>query len=465
MIQIDVAEKKRKVAGAIASAGSPARLVGFEAVEIQRFVTASSRPVAIHGASEAIKLFDDLISRRIETVFAGGGRGVLVVPERHAPDHIEDLKREFRRLTHGSPLAVADVPFDPAGEAASLDWLRLKQATARYACDPEQFELDFSRGACADCHARPASRRSEKPDSDNEFVCDRCYSLIRVGRDIEKGEARGRWTLEDLSTNGKIAVVCADGNHLGLFFRSLHSLAALAIGSTAISDIFRNAHREAMKHAGEPRNVALVAGGDDLKAFLPPEAALEYVGALVSAVERQAAAVGGLAGALGAESLDRLRGLGVGVGLFVAPYQVPASRLVDQARDLEKEAKRFCLRGDARSAVDFAIVASEGGVDEASSRTRKGLHRPVAGDRWAQVLRNARALGDVPAAQRSAASDAWSLDEAERDNRFYYQLARSESWQAWFRQCGVDWRDRKAVRQHIPDPAMLALARLSEGKR
>ncbi|WP_437938420.1 Cas10/Cmr2 second palm domain-containing protein [Sorangium sp. So ce341] len=465
MIQIDVAEKKRKVASAIASAGSPARLIGFEAVEIQRFVTASSRPVAIHGASEAIKLFDDFISRRVETVFAGGGRGVLVVPERHAPDHIEDLKREFRRLTHGSPLAVADAPFDPAGEAASLDWLRLKQATARYACDPEQFELDFSRGACADCHARPANRRSEKPDSDNESVCDRCYSLVRVGREIEKGEARGRWTLEHLSTNGKIAVVCADGNHLGLFFRSLHSLAALAIGSAAISDIFKTAHREAMKHAGEPRNVALVAGGDDLKAFLPPEAALEYVGALVSAVERQAAAVDGLAGALGAESLDRLRGLGVGVGLFVAPYQVPASRLVDQARDLEKEAKRFCLRNGARSAVDFAIVASEGGVEEASSRTRKGLHRPVAGDHWAQVLRNARALGEVPAAQRSAASDAWSLDEAERDNRFYYQLARSESWQAWFRQCSVDWRDRKAVRQHIPDPAMLALARLIEGRR
>jgi hypothetical protein len=463
MIQVDVAEQKRKVREAIDAAGSPAQLIGFEAIEIQRFVTASSRPIAIHGASEAIKAFDTFVDGSPDAIFAGGGRGVLVVSERVAAERIDDLKRVFRSITHGSPLAVTAVPFDPAQEKASLAWLWLRQPRERDACDPERFDLDFSRGPCVDCRARPAVHRSEKPDSPGEFVCDRCHAMVRRGRDdLKQGRARELWTLEDLAPDGKIAVVCADGNQLGSFFRSLPGLEALRIGSCIVSEIFDTAHREAMRQAGEPPNVALVAGGDDLKVFLPPRPALKYVTTLIDAVERHAATVADLAGDLPAGSVEKLRKLGVGVGLFVAPYRVPASRLVEQARSLEDDAKGVCQASGVRSAVGFTVITSDGEINATPPPSDGGDGRARAAERWRTFVQQAEALGQVPGTQRAAASEAWGLGPEERANRFLYYLARSEAWQAWFRQCGVDWQDRKAALNNLPAPAMLALARLTE---
>jgi hypothetical protein len=71
---LDVADIRRKVERA---RGRGAQLVGFEAVEIQRFVMASSRPIAIQGACEALKAFDEKNKTYPETIFAGGARGLM----------------------------------------------------------------------------------------------------------------------------------------------------------------------------------------------------------------------------------------------------------------------------------------------------------------------------------------------------------------------------------------------------
>jgi hypothetical protein len=399
MIKLSTSQEEQKVRAALAAAGSSACLVGFEAVEIQRFVTANSRPIAIHGASDAVQQFDKMIEQRPEAVFAGGGRGVLVVPERFAGAYVDDLKSDFQRMTHGSPLAVAAVPFDPSKEGASLTWLWLALSSARDACEPERFDLDFSRGTCADCRARPAAYASEKPDSPGEHV-------------------------------------------------------------------------------------AMVAGGDDLKSFLPTVPALTYIESLLALVENEAAEIRGVEGVLAPDSLTRLRELGVGIGLFIADARFPASRLVEQARRLEREAKKLYAKGRARSAVAFAILPAGGELEEArddrdneEAQVRNGASRDpardnrrrstssVPGTRWAGLVAEARALALVPTSQRAAAADAWGLPDVEVKNRFLYQLARSEAWKAWFRECGVDWRDRAAVCERIPDRGMLALARLIDAGR
>jgi hypothetical protein len=478
MIKLNTSEEERKVRAALAAAGSPACLVGFEAVEIQRFVTANSRPIAMHGASDAVHQFDKMIEQRPEAVFAGGGRGVLVVPERSAGAYVDDLKSDFQRMTHGSPLAVAAVPFDPRKEGASLTWLWLALSSVRDACEPERFDLDFSRGTCVDCRARPAAYASEKPDSPGEHVCERCYRMVRHGRE-KRGDAR--WTLTELGD--PIAVVCADGNQLGQFFRSLKSLVALRLGSQAVARVFATAHAEALHRAGDPAHVAMVAGGDDLKSFLPSVPALTYIESLLAFVENEAAEIRGVEGALAPDSLTRLRELGVGIGLFVADARFPASRLVEQARRLERDAKKLYAKGRARSAVAFAILPAGGELEDARDDRDEGAHvrngasrdparenrrrstSSVPGTRWAGLVGEARALALVPTSQRAAAADAWGLPDAEVKNRFLYQLARSEAWKAWFRECGVDWRDRAAVCERIPDPGMLALARLIDAGR
>lgn len=459
MIRLEISEARQKVQKALAAAGSPACLVGFEAVEIQRFVTANSRPIAMHGASDAVRLFDQYIEKKQETIFAGGGRGVLVVSAPSAAEWVEDLKSEFQRMTHGSPLAATAVPFDPQKEEASLTWLRLALSSARDACDPERFDLDFSQGTCVDCHARPAARASEKPESQGERVCERCHRMVRHGREA-LGE--NRWTLKEVGD--PIAVVCADGNQLGQFFRSLKSLLALRIGSLAVAQVFKTAHEEALRHAGDPRHVAMVAGGDDLKSFLPPLPALAYIESLIELVEKEAASLQGIESAFAPDSVARLRELSVGIGLFVADARFPASRLVEQARRLEREAKKQNPSERTGSAVAFAILPTGGELDQALDR-RRGSASVVSGKRWPSLVTEARELSTVPGSQRAAAADAWALSDAEVKNRFLYQLARSDAWKAWFRVCGVDWRDRNAVLERIPDPGMLALARLFDAER
>jgi hypothetical protein len=455
---VDATEVRSKVARAREGVrGRGARLLGFEAVEIQRFVASSTRPIAMQGACEALKGFDERNEARAETIFAGGARGLMLVPAEGMDARIAELRRDFAARTEGLSLAIADVPFDatdPEREAASLRWLWLAQRTAHDALPPERIDLAAFRGtACADCNARPGEVASPKPEAaPDEMVCRRCDALVKQGRK-EQYAKMGRWTLEDVSQSegGLVAVVSADGNRLGQFFRALGSLEALRAGSRLISGIFAAAHRAALDRAGNAKHIAPVTGGDDIKVFLPPTAALEYVGALMTGVEEHGRHAGDVGGILAGDPARRLADLGIGVGLLIAPFHVPAPRLVDLAHELEDEAKR---RSAGRSAVCFTVQRNDGVQDERD-------HDTAGAERWPELVRQARLLRDmVPPGQRAAASAAWELQDAERDNQLLWQIARSREWKAWYQACGVDWGVRKSALRLLDTRGMFALAAL-----
>lgn len=432
--------------------GRSARLVGFEAVEIQRFVAASSRPITIQGACEALKAFDARNAKLPETIFAGGARGLMLVAEDRRSACVNQLAAAFTEQTVGLSLAVADVPFDPAHEAESLRWLWLAQRSAHDACAPERIDLAAFRGSsCHDCRARPGERPSPKPEAQaGEKICTRCDALIRHGRRSQYATME-RWTLEDVSEGGLVGVVNADGNRLGQFFRSLGSLEALCAGSLAISEIFQRAHLAAIDRADRLKHIAPVTGGDDIKVFLPPTAALEYVHALMTSVEAGARRAGDVGGLLAGPAAQRLAELSAGVGLLIAPFRVPATRLVDLAHELEDEAKR---QGAGRSAVCFNVHRADGEPDDRA-------HETFDVEAWPELLRRARLLRDrVPRGQRAAIAAAWELDEAERDNQILWQIARSPEWQGWYDACGEDWRDRKRALRLLQTRSVLSVAGL-----
>lgn len=470
MNRVDGTEVRRKVEQARARVrGKRARLIGFEAVEIQRFVTASSRPITIQGACEALKGFDKHNEARPETIFAGGTRGLMLVAEDALEGTLIELRRRLGESAFGLSLAVAHVPFDPKDEKGSLRWLRLEQRSAHDACAPEPIELAaFVEMSCADCHARPAELDSPKPEAKpGERICRRCDALIKRGRETQD-HAMERWTLEDLAQRGRLGVVSADGNQLGRFFDSLHNLEALRAGSRLISEIFRAAHEAALqrvgdKHVDDPvddRHVAPITGGDDIKAFLMPTAALDYVSALIRSVEDRAEHAGDVDKLLAGEPHARLKELGVGVGILIAPYHVPATRLVGLAHALEDEAKR---ERKGRSGVCFAVQRTDGEPDES-------VRQAVDGRAWAELVERAYWLRlRVPPSQRAAAAAAWELDPAERDNQLLWQIARSRAWQDWYADCRVEWRDRAQALGALRDGALggsavLALASLG-GRR
>lgn len=466
MNRVEPAEVRSKVARARELVrGQRACLLGFEAVEIQRFVAASSRPIAMQGACEALKDFDERNEARPETIFAGGTRGLMLVPEAGLDARVAELKRDLAGRTAGLSLAVAHVPYDPAREPESLRWLWLAQRSAHDTLDPEPIDLAAFHGAsCSDCRARPGEVPSPKPEAQpDEMVCRRCDALVKQGRKTQHANLE-RWTLEDVSQGGLVAVVSADGNRLGQFFRALGSLEALRAGSRMVSGIFAAAHDAALqrideRHADDPeegRHIAPITGGDDIKVFLLPVAALDYVEALMRSVEEQAHRADDARGLLAGEPARMLKELGVGVGLLIAPYHVPAPRLVGLAHELEDDAKVLSRR-TKRSAVSFAVQRIDG--------VPEGGGQAVDVAAWPELIRHARLLRDlVPRGQRAAAGAAWELEKEERENQLLYQIARSRAWREWYQACGVDWCNRKAALELLAEKGVLALAGLG-GRR
>jgi len=461
----DVANIRRKVERV---RGRKPHLVGFEAVEIQRFVMASSRPIAIQGACEALKAFDEKNKTYPETIFAGGARGLMLVAADELETRIKELKANFKKATVGLTLALAHVPFDQDNERDSLKWLWLAQRSAHDACEPESLCLaDFEKASCADCRARPGECQSQKPDrTPGEMTCRRCDALIKYGRQSQY-KAMENWTLEDVSEDGLIGIVSADGNKLGAFFRSLHTLEALAAGSHIVNQIFSEAHSAALDrlagdYADDPddqRHIAPITGGDDIKVFLMPTAALDYVDALMHAVERNATAASNADELLTAVQKNMLANLGVGVGLAIAPHHVPATRLVGLAGALEDDAKDDVKENKTwRSAVCFSVHRVDGEPDKHTRQT-------VDARAWPEFVRQARLLRKiVPGSQRATAAAAWELDEAERNNQLLYQIARSYAWRRWYEECGVRWDDRKNALALLSKKGLLALAGLG-GRR
>lgn len=434
----------QRVKGAIRLAGEGAWLVGYDINGIQELVTASNRPIAMRGASKAIAGFDQQVSSGALSVFAGGGRGIELAPSADdARKRVDDLVRTFREATHSGVLAAEAVPFRRDLPAASLAWLRRKLENAKDAASRPGGRLPADReGECVDCNALHADADLEVK-GEIRRVCARCSLLIATARDA----GGASHSLTEFARNRRLAAISADGNNLGPFFASLGSLEETAVASEAVSDIFRAAHEEAKRRLGSLKVLAPVTGGDDIRVFLAPEGVLTYVEALVRGVESGAAAAGDLGGVLSRAAAAAFARMGVGVGAVVAGDHYPAARLMVQAHALEVSAKTICRAADgARSAFDFAILTS----GEARLGPERSQALSLDETSWKAALRTASALRKVPSAQRAVLAERRSLaSDEEFENLFLYQVARWKKWQAWFDACGVDWRDRAAIRSQL----------------
>jgi hypothetical protein len=467
----DPKEIEARVIHALDAAGADPWLVGYDANGIQELIAACGRPISMRGASEAILQFDQEVRDRALAIFAGGGRGIVLA--RSAEDAGATARAfidRFRELTRGGVMAACWVPLQRGGEAEarSIRWLRHRLEIEKDAARPPEGVLpDGKERECAYCRSYRGVR-PRKRDTETELVCERCDAMLERGRRTgqQRGRRRGEMSrsIADIAEGGRIAVISADGNNLGTLFGSLHGLVALAVVSETIARVFTRAHEAALARVAEDRRVPLMTGGDDVRAFIPPSAVLRYVDALVEAVEsgasEHARAIHTLISAETAELLGRL---GVGVGAVIANVYHPAWRLVDHAHALERSAKAACYEHGWRSGFDFAVVTAEDSMTAEPDRTlltHDIRPLPPRTERWRDALRNAEALGRIPAAQLGVLAGGHGLDEAELGNALCYQVARSRAWQAWYAACGIDWHTPAAVLEHRPDRGSLELARL-----
>ena len=457
---LDVKQLRDKVEARIRNVGATPYLVGYDANEIQDLIAGCSRLVAMRGASEAIRAFDDEVRSRPLAIFAGGGRGRLLARSaEEAGSMAEALRERFHTMTVGGVAAISWVPVGAGGdgEMRGLHWLRHRLELAKNAAPPPRIEIPTSRETeCACCRRYRATVESTRDDRP-ERVCARCYAMIDRGRKIDRAMSQ---SIEDIAEDGWIAMVSADGNSLGALFDSLRGLVDTSLMSDVIREIFQRARDAALDAGGADKCVPLLAGGDDVRAFVPPSRAIAYVEKLVEVVEAEAARYAGeLEGQLSSKTVELLRKLGIGVGVAIANVYCPSWRLMDLAHDLEDSAKTLRT---ARSAMDFTIVTTEDALT--GELVRSNDLRPLSMDResWKRERDRALLLSKVPKAQLGVLTSRAAESPEELANALRYQVARSPHWRDWYEACGVDWRDATRVFTERPEQGALELSRLLE---
>lgn len=456
-------------------------LVGYDAHGIQEFITASNRPLAMLGASHAIKQFDQDAARTMAyELFAGGGRGMEIVDGEAAARARRDcLVHRYKTATYGGAISIEMVPFDRARPAACLRWLRQRLDLVKDACPrPDSAHLDLYRRKseqCADCGAYPAEHPSERRDGAGERVCTRCRDLVRLARKVAPDRGEEIQSLLDLCDDGSyVAAVSIDGNNLGAVFDSLTALDDIGVTgyvSRTIGEIFERADDKARDRLGEGRRkiVSLATGGDDIRLFLPQSYVLTYLEVFIPEVHA------------GADALDRdpriqgrLKHFGVGVGVVLADPHLPAKRLMEYAHDLERSAKRRCRPGDTRvrSALDFAVLTAGDASRSDLTLRGEGDGRPIAfGAEFDRLKDEALKLARLPSSQltllrgapapppvpKTGAAARPALDDAniEFAGTWRYQVARTKEWQAWYQETDRNWCDPHQVVAQRPRPVHL----------
>lgn len=493
MTQIEPRELSARIASVVRSAGATPWLVGYDANGIQELITASGRPISMRGASEVILAFDQRVREEEPTIFAGGGRGILLARSEHeAHAKADELVSRYRVTTLGGVMAACAVPFQRGGdgEAQSIRWLRHRLGVEKDAARPPTGVLPDSKDSeCVYCRNYRGTRERMR-DGELERICPRCDAMLEHGRRVgETGERSDRFremsrSIADVAEGDRIAVIAADGNNLGALFDSLNNLVELAAISEVVATIFRAAQSRALECVPADKRVHLMSGGDDVCAFLPPRAVLPYVETLVDVIESSAndhCRV--ITSWIAPTTAEQLGKLGVGIGAVVANVYYPAWRLIDHARALEHSAKVPCYQLGWRSGFDFAVVTTEDAMAADVARTRSaGDIRPLQprSRGWADARRDARALACIPSAQLAVLAAERTIREAESSddpkqrkesapgtvpdaefaNMLRYQVARSPAWQRWYTTCGANWRVAEEVFARRPSRGLLDLMRL-----
>lgn len=408
-------------------------LVGYDANGIQDFITSGNRPVLMSGASRIVSAFDAEMRAQPGCLFAGGGRGRFLVPRGEEEALRRALSGGYWDRTSGEVLGMAHVPFQKEQEASAMKHLARLLRIAKDEAPPPKW-AEWAEQLCEGCfRAAQGSKEITRPPPESPVkLCDRCYVLWDRA---EERRRQRRLQMSELSSDGRVATVAADGNGMGAVFDGLSRLETMALLSAAVRSSFQEAAEEAQRHVeatlGE-KVLTLVTGGDDVKAFLSPLGLGEFILTLVRAVEEKTCA-----------RFARVEGLGrervaLGIGALVSHDHYPAARLVDMSNDLERLAKR---PGSGGSAVGFHVMGSSSELIDGMLEDARAF--PVGDEDnrqgWEELVRRAKALSKLPSAQRAwfnallreGAQGRRSAEELQ--NALGYQVARSEAWQAYFR--------------------------------
>jgi hypothetical protein len=480
----EVADLSRQLFGAGAK---PLDLVLFDTDRIASFVFESSRPPVLAGASKILRELNAGIaeSYREQTIFSGGGEGLLLVPAGRGADVCEQIRRRFASQTGGAlGVTVAFLPVAPeeflsssGEEDRAVDGARLVSGTqavlarlrdqVRAEKDrrlPARRQVAGDRARCVSCRDREAGpaecpRRSLDGQAEGR-LCEPCRLRWEEGRRrVIAGDS-----FEDLVERFRQAIggapgakssylgfLYADGNAMGNLFGRLRSLSELRFASTAVGHVFEAAasevEKEVCKVTEERIFLSLLGGGDEAIWILPGALAVRVAEQLATWIDRAAGAIPGLAPLLQAAGTPKLT---FGAGLVLCDLGFPVRYQHELASALLKNAKGMFHgvdRSRISSSIDFAVLTDSSPLSEdlASARAlsyrtaeKRFLRtcRPYTYDGFAELLKTARRAKEA----KLGKSQLYALQSGATEgrkvflNHLRYQIARKPAgprYQAW----------------------------------
>ena len=352
--------------------------------DIQDFIFSSSRLLEMRGASRLLDFFDRAVVPRLakesggDVVFSGGGNFLAIFEQERAAEAARKFEDEARaaffELTAGHGIEIQSLtsaaPFREAFAALQKQMRLAKQSSS---VRRRLSSMPFLK-RCDSCGRETADRAYPRPrgEGDPQWLgpaCDRKRTMHRTLKSFTKKgkrpwfrvhlatakplvedippfhhdlpEADFAQDFHEMTDGGHLAILAADGNNLGKWFRDLETRAKYGALSEKVDTTLRNAIAAAAEAAGNPRRMQILfCGGDDLVMALPARGALQFAAKLLAAfrVPHQ-----------GGHS-------GLGAGLVFCRPGFPFRQAHELAKELQGQAKKRCRQDDLESALAFHRV-------------------------------------------------------------------------------------------------------------
>ena len=258
----------------------PLALVAFDTPGVHEYVFRVRRPVDIAGGSHVVAALTDPgrageasiqpvqeVLRREglgegALVFAGGGRGLAVVPAHCAGGLRSRIEEILSTATEGDLQTItAELPVWPEDLGPAAVGATTVSTTSRYAAavsvlmgrlahersERERFgeTVDPKQVRCAACRRRVATEERRKA---GEWICRPCARRRDLGSKLKR-HANEAKTFQDLVGNDdpRLAVLYADGANVGAAFQEIDSMARHRALSEAVEGAFDQAVDQIVK--------------------------------------------------------------------------------------------------------------------------------------------------------------------------------------------------------------------------
>ncbi len=382
-------------------------LLSGDADKVSDFINESLRLPDLNARSELIKRATENASAFLRdflgpecVLFAAGGSLLAIAPPTMAKEALEGVKVRFEETSGGKVTITTSyvirnggVFSDDFGKVWEDCQAQMRLEKSRRVLVP-RFSLDEGVEACDVCRKNPWSRedklRALALDASVRFerLCDFCWSL--------RDQGKGLW-LDDLKDKRNfVGCVMVDGDDMGsVLAGKVLSKQMKAVTPSRVSTVSRLIHmvcekdfRMAIEGFGMPSSIVF-AGGDDLLAFVPGEAALDV--ARNVALKFNAEMAGSCT---------------VSAGVSIFNYKLPVYVGLQSAKILLRKAK-----DDGKNRVAFAIIGSPGVTESDLQRVNSWSWEELK--TLLDIARFMRESGIAASQIRRIASISKDVDRAE----------------------------------------------------